>query len=1124
MFRRYLTNSLAIASLLLFAANSFGQGTTGQIAGTVTDPNGAVVPGATVKATNSATNLGRETTTDSDGVYGFQLLPPGRYRIEITAQGFAGTTAEADVNITQTTPVDIQLTVAGGTATVDVEAPVLQTETSQQGRTITGETVRQLPLPTRNFQQLLTLSAGAQNSLSNSTDLGRGDVTVSVNGQRTTSNTIRINGVDANSIGTNSTPNLAVPASDTLQEFIVQTSLYDASSGRNSGGNIEAVTRSGSNDFHGGAYYFFRDEGMAANEPFIKARGLERPELSRHQFGGLLGGPIIKDRLFFFGSYQHSTEKNGYSLLNSLTSPNVPAGLRDDNRTAAGLASTFGIAPATISQVAVNILNARLPDGSFAIPSSGITSTTTPFQAVVIPQSGVSEFEENQFNANIDWVITDRHNLSAKFFVADNPTTQANYNFAGLGNGERQLIGFGGDLTIKQKLYSITDNYVFSSNIVNQARFDFNRLRVTSVPVEPFTASQLGISSPLSSLFPGAPTMRVFGADSQFFFGSAPLSDQSSRINGYNFSDTLSVTHGSHRLRMGGDFRYSTIKFYFNAFSRGQINFPSFTSFLQGGSVFTTVSLLGSGVFDRSYRVKDWSGFIQDDWKVNSRLTLNLGLRYDAFGLPAEEQGRLVNFLPNQAVIGTPAAPAQPPNGFVQAEGGPLAGVPMVEKTLVPTDHNNFSPRIGFAWVLDEQLKMVVRGGYGFYYDRFSTRFANTQLFNFPYFALGVGLPGAGQTFANPFINMPAPSAFPVAATIPSPLTPLANPLVGVPIAGVFVDPDLQTPYVEQYNLGLQWELGRNFVLDVGYVGNRGRHLLQVVTLNQPIYNPVTNAFTTRYPATIISANKNATGGVQQVQTSSLSTYNSFQASLSKRFSSGLQFLAAYTFGKSIDYYSGTALNELQNIAGDQVKWWTNRGRSDFNREQRFVFSGVYDLPWKFESGVAKALLNDWQIAGIAVFQSGLPFSIVADNGTSIISRANVNTNFVGDIYTSGSMSERTIAYFNAAAFTRPCVNAACSTAVGAVTNPTFDPNAPFGNTTRNFLTGPGQKNVDISFIKFIPFGEKFRGELRAEFFNVFNWVNYANPNNNIIGANFGRIERASSGPRVIQLGFKLTF
>ncbi|MDQ6785359.1 MAG: TonB-dependent receptor [Acidobacteriota bacterium] len=1135
MLRKLNLYFLAFALFSIGASAVFAQNTTGQISGTITDQNGAVVAGATIKATNQETNLTRETTANGDGEYAFQLLPPGNYQIEITAQGFNKHTANAIVNITQTTRVDIQLGLGidAGSITVQAEAPVLQSETSQNGRVVTGETLRQLPLPTRNFQQLLTLQPGAQSSVSNTTELGRGDATISVNGQRTTSNSVRINGIDANSIGTNSTPNIAVPAPDSLQEFIVQTSLYDASSGRNAGGNVEAITRSGTNDFHGSVYEFFRNRRLNANEPFIKARGIARPVLDRNQFGGTIGGRVIKNRVFFFGSYQGTRERNGYSLLNSLTSPLIPAGLTDTNRTAAGLSAAFGVPVANINPVTINILNAKLANGQFAIPSSGASGlpASTP---VNVPQSGVSRFRENQFNANGDFIVSDKHNLAAKFFVADNPTVQANYNFAGLGNGERQLLGFGGDLTIKQKLYSVTDNYIFSSNVVNQARVGFNRLRVTSVPEEPFSAASLGITSPLASLFPGAPTIRVLGADAQFFFGSGTLADQSSRINAYSANDTLSVTNGNHRLKFGGEYRFSQVKFYFNAFSRGQLLFSSFNNFLIGNGT----SLLGSGVFDRYFKVKDVNGFVQDDWKISNRLTLNLGLRYDFYGLPVENQGRLVNFLPDQARIGTTAVPAAAPNGFVQAAGGQLAGVPTVTKTLVPVDKNNFAPRFGFAYLLDEKLNMVIRGGYGIYYDRISTRFANTQLFNYPYFALGVGLPGIFRTFQNPFITLPAPSQFPVATTIPSPLSGL-SPIVGVPIAGVFVDPNLKTPYIQQFNIGLQWEIAKNYVLDVGYVGNKGTNLLQLITLNQPTYNSATNAFTTQFTSSIISANKNVTGGVQQIQTTSLSTYNSLQMSLARRFSNGLQFLAAYTFGKSIDYYSGAALNELSNVAGDQVNWRSNRGRSDFNREQRFVVSGVYEFPKrKYESGFARAVLNSWQIAGIGVFQSGLPFSVVTSNDTSIISRANFAPNFSGDIYTSGSVSERLGGYFNTAAFAPSCAvgtvstNAAlppsqriiCTGAVGTVNNPFFDATAPFGNTTRNGFTGPGQKNVDVSFIKLVPINERFRGELRAELFNVFNWVNYANPNNNISGANFGRIERASTGPRVIQLAFKLNF
>lgn len=1133
MFRmfRLLTGALV---LFAFCSLAFGQGTTGNIAGTVTDPNSAVVAGASVKATNIATNLTRETTTNSDGVYGFQLLPPGRYRVEITGSGFASSTVEVDVSITQTTAVDVQLGLAGTAASVDVEAPVLQTETSQQGRTLTGETIRQLPLPTRNFQQLLTLQSGAQSSVSNNTELGRGDATISVNGQRTTSNSVRINGVDANSIGTNSTPNIAVPASDSLQEFVVQTSLYDASQGRNAGGNVEAITRSGTNEFRGNVYEFFRNKALNANEPFIKARGLEKPVLSRNQFGFTLGGPVVKDRAFFFGSYQGTRERNGLSLLNSLTFPSIPQGLTDTNRNAAALSATFGVPQASINPVSLAILNARLPSGEFAIPSTETAVSAANCNAAVLallgnninrcpvsnPQSGLSRFSENQFNINGDFNITDGHNISAKFFVADNPTFQANYNFAGLGNGQSQLIGFGGDLTIKQKLYSITDNYVFSPNVVNQFRFGFSRIRVTSVPQEPFSASQLGIANPLANLFPGAPTLTIAGLDSNFVFGSSVLSDQSSRINAYSFQDTLSWTLGKHRIRVGGEYRYSTVKFYFNAFSRGQIIFSSFNNFLTG----TGTSIIGSGVFDRSFRVKDFNAFVQDDYKVTDRLTLNLGLRYDLYGLPVDVDGRLVNFIPEQFKTGAP------PNGFVQAEGGPLAGVPQVEKTLVPVDKNNIAPRLGFAYRLDDEGRLAIRGGYGMYYDRISTRFANTQLFNFPYLALGVGLPGLLRTFADPFVPIPQPSTFPTAATLPSPLAPIA-PFVGVPVSGVYVDPNLKTPYVQQFNLGVQWEFLRNAVLEAGFVGNKGTNLLQLVTLNAPVYNQTLNRFDTPFPASAgISAQVNATGGLQRVETTANSNYRSFQMSLAKRFTGGGQILGAYTYGKSKDCYSGGTVNELIATPGAPNNCRYNYGRSDFNREHRLVISGVYDIPDLVGGGnAAKWIVNDWQVAGIAVFQTGLPFSVVYNPGNTINNRANFAPGFSGDPELDGSVSDRLTRFFNTTAFVPSCPQATaagvCSTTVvGVATNPNFDPNNPFGNTPRNFLTGPGQKNVDLSLIKLLPFTERIRGEVRFEFFNLFNWVNYANPVSNIALGNFGQITSASTGPRVVQLGFKLNF
>jgi len=1104
---------LIVAMLAMSGAiRVFAQGATGTVSGTVTDSNGAVVPGATATLTSQSTAQVRDTTTNDSGSFAFPLVPAGSYKLEVTAKGFKTVVAnDVQVNITQTTtlPIKLEAAVEGGTVTITAEPALVQQESSQVGRVIEERSIRQLPLPTRNFQQLLTLSPGASASVSNNTELGRGDAIITVNGQRTTSNNVRINGIDANSIGTNSTPNIAVPATDSLQEFIVQTSLYDASQGRNAGGSVEAITKSGGNDLHGNVYYFLRNKALNANDFFLNSAGRPKPELSRNQFGGTLGGPIIKDRLFFFASYQHTRERNGASLTNSLTFPVIPTALRDDNRTAAGLAAAFGLTQAAINPVAVTILNAKLANGQFLIPSATTASGLTPI-------SGISTFRENQFNANFDLKLSDSHSLAIKNFFASNPTYQSNYNFAGLGNGPTQLPGTGGTLAIIQDLNSITDTYVFGPNVVNQARFGFSRLRVTSVPEEPFTAAQLGINNPLKNLFPGMPTITVTGL---FTTGSSPFADQSSRINAFTVGDTVSIISGRHRFRVGGEYRRSQVNFYFNAFSRGQIIFANFPSLLTGSAV----SIIGSGVFDRALRVNDLSGFAQDDWKVTDRLTLNLGARYDFYGYPVDIRGRLVNFIPEQFRQGTTAAPAAAPNGFVQAGNGTLAGVPTVDKTLIPSDKNNFSPRLGFAYRLNDAGTLVVRGGYGLYYDRLSTRYANTQLLDYPYLALAVGLPGIFRTLADPFIPVPQPGAFPVNPTIPSPLSPL-SPAVGVPISGLFIDPKLRTPYVQQFNANVQWEFYKDYLLEVGYVGSKGTKLLQVITLNQPFYNQPTNTFVAPF-GTALSTQKNLSGGIQQVQSTSNSRYDSLQVSVTKRFSRGLQLLSAYTLGKSKDYYSGGTINELVAVAGDQVNWKSNYGPSDYDRRHRWVTSFVYDLPDAVSnSSSAKWLLNDWGLNGIVTLQSGTPFSIVDAPNNNIIQRANLAPGFSGSPQGNGSTQSRLTQYFNTSAFvfSRPIL---AGGNLGTPNNPNFDPGNPFGNTPRNFLYGPGQKNVDFSVVAVIPVTKTVRGEIRTELFNLFNQANFANPNSNIaIPATFGRITSTSAGPRVIQFAFKLAF
>lgn len=1094
MLRRKMLAIMAVLAMVVGTSIAgYAQGASGAISGKVMDTSGAAIAGASVTVTSQGTSESREVVADGEGNFTMALLPSGSYTVKVAVEGFKNVVmAGIVVNITQTTTVKVVLEPASVSEVVTVVAqpPLVQSENVQLGRVVDERTISQLPLATRNFQQLLALSPGTTASLSNNTELGRGDATISVNGQRTTSNSVRINGVDANSIGTNSTPNIAVPASDSIQEFIVQTSLYDATQGRNAGGNVEAVTKSGTNSFHGNLYEFFRNRSLNANDFFLNSAGQEKPVLTRNQFGGTFGGPIVRDRTFFFISYQGTRERNGASLTNSLTFPVIPTGLKDFNRTPAGLAAAFGLPVAVINPIAVQLLQARLPNGQFAIPSASTPNGLTP-------TSALSRFQEDQFSVNIDHRLSDKHSLSGKFFFADNPITQANYNFAGLGNGNNQLPGFGGDLDLKNRVLSVTDTYIVSGNIINQARFGFNRISVDSAPEEPFTARQFGITSPLASQFPGLPTIQVVGL---FTLGSSSFADQASAVNTFTVNDTLSLTFGRHRIRVGGEFRKSQVNFFFNAFTRGLLIFPTFANFLAGQSI----SVFGSGDFDRALRVSDFSGFVQEDLRVNDRLTLNFGLRYDFFGNPVEKRGRLVNFIPSQFKVGAP------PNGFVQAGNAknPIPGIPLTNDTILDDDYNNLAPRFGFAYKPFNSDRVVVRGGYGFYYDRISTRSFNTQILNFPFFTLATGV---FRPLATPFAPVPDPSAFPVRPTIPSPL--------GSPISGIFLDPEFRTPYVQQYNVNVQLQLARDYLVEIGYVGSKGTKLLQVVTLNQPVFNRATNSFTLPF-GPFLSSQKNVAGGIQQVQSASNSHYDSLQVSVTKRFSAGLQFLASYTLGKSIDNYSGGNINELAALPGDQFDLSSSRARSDFDRRHRFVYSFVYDLPKaQFNSRLARTLVNDWQVGGIVTLQSGLPFSVVDSPSNFIIQRANVvaGTDPVND---SGSVTDRLNNFFNTAAFTP-----SRQFLVGTVANPFFRPDAPFGNVGRNTLTGPDQRNFDLSVIKFFKFTERTNMEFRSEFFNVFNTVNFANPNSNIaVPSTFGRITSTSAGPRVIQFALKLNF
>jgi hypothetical protein len=582
-------------------------------------------------------------------------------------------------------------------------------------------------------------------------------------------------------------------------------------------------------------------------------------------------------------------------------------------------------------------------------------------------------------------------------------------------------------------------------------------------------------------------------------------------------------------LKAGVEYKHHDLNETFNLYTRGQMFFlgfsgNSFADFLGGYLGTAGLTIMGSGINNRDVRAHDWNGFFNDDWRVTDRLTLTLGIRYDFFGPFTEAQGRFVGFDPTQlTTVPIPTADGGGvaiTGGFVQASNAknPVPGIPTVQPSLVPSDKNNFAPRIGFAWQPRSDNRLVVRGGYGVYYDRANSRLLNNQILDFPYYTLAQALL---TPISTPFVNVPQPSSFPLAfnnaalfpfggppalmTQAPTLLSPFG--IAEVSANGIYPDiHDFRTPYIQQYSLGIQNEFAHDWMLDLGYVGSAGRKLYRLVDLNQEVA-PVAFAPGPLSPG--LSSLAVQGFGVHAMQSSSDSSYNSLQASVTKRFSHGLTLLASYTWSHSLDDYSGdpTGTSDVTVVPGNQAPGFLNNyASSDFDRRHRFVFSGIYDLPrfYKGASGFARQAVNGWELASVLTLQSGTPFSVLTNATAFVQARADSvpGCNPAG----SGSVESRLLDYFNTACF-------------AAAATP-----GDFGDSGRNILRGPDQRNVDISIIKYFPVTERTKLEFRGEFFNAFNMVSFANPVNILASANVGQIVETSTGPRVIQFALKLNF
>ena len=1130
--------------------------TTGRIVGVVKDPSGRVVENAYVQAINEGTNEAGSAATDQAGNYSFFLLPPGLYKIEVAAAGFkTAVLTDVSVRITETTLADVTLAVGARVETVVVKdsPPVVQTDGAQLGSVVDSQAVANLPLASRNFTQILSLSPGTATYLPDGTGVGRNTQAISVNGARVTQNFFQINGIDATTMGTNGVILVAVPAPEAIEQFKVQTSLYDASYGRSGGANIDLVTKSGGNEIHGDAYEYFRNEALDANNPFLKAVGLASPLLRRNVFGGVLGGPIRKNRAFFFVSYQGSRERNAASIINSISSNVLVAQGLSDDRSASTLEKRFNVS--TIDPSSLALLNAKLPNGQFVIP--------TPQANGLFSGSSPSSFQEDQFNTNADFRLSNSNSLSVKFFFGNTSQFLVLPSFRGTGPN---VPGYGTDQTFNNRVAAIQDIHFFTPALTNELRLGYAFLGNNAISHEPVTDSAIGISRPNAAELPGLPLIRIAPVAGVVVVGT-PTSIGLTKASVATLADSLSLLRGNHAIRTGFEIRFNEVNFAQQTFTRGQIDFVDFRTFLAGTTQVTT---FGSGLTDRSQRAWDYNFFVQDDWKLSPRFTLNLGLRYE-LDLPVyDTRGRISTFDPALYVprmqVDQKGNPVGPPiGGFVQAGNVTpslhVPGVPRVSKYVVRSlDPNNFAPRVGFAYSAARSGRLIVRGGYGVYYSRATFAYASASAQLPPMFILGVR---NGARFDTPFFNVPPQNQFP--AFVPP-----------IPLAGPAFDRGLRTPYVYQYNLSLESALRKDLVFQAAYVGASGRKLFRQVAINQARLaspqNPVTNAVTgavftsnspsdapLRAPLQGVSIN-----GFSLNESSADSSYNSLQLSVTARPSNRAQFLAAYTYAKSIDNASGLgggagisgvvntgAVNDSGPILGNQNDPRANRGPSDFDRTHRLVLSYVWEFPKPAFAGASRpgrlAFWN-WQSSAILTAMSGLPIDIVdtgagsfygLDKGANPLARPSLVAGLTCKNAAQGTPAGY---FFNPTVFARPLVQAGqpIPSSGGTATASAFG--TDIGDAGRNCLRGPRQVDLDFSLAKLFLVSESQNLEFRTDFFNLFNHSNFANPISNlnalvatggridpttgqvVIGGNFGRIISTSNNPRIIQFALRFTF
>ena len=1148
---------LILCVVYMSAGNAPAQtSSTGAITGLVLDPSGAVMPGVLVRLSRGGEAEIGSFTSSEKGQFALLLVPPGTYQISASKTGFADYVLHGvQVSVTETLRLELHLQLAAHAERQEVSSStvLVQLDSSTLGRVANEQVVRGLPLATRNFAQIAVLSPGVISGVYNAGELGSGGSALAqvgksndgiyVHGARSYDNNWQLDGVSVSDVlGSGATSGgIPAPNPDAIQEFKVQTGLYDASFGRATGAVISVVTKEGGAAYHGTLFDFLRNDVLNANDFFLNLTRQPRASLSQNQFGFTVGGPIKKGKVFFFGSYQGTRQENGaaagqarVACSASLSSPPLT-----NDRSAEALGQLFGGMKGQLGGVAIKsdgsninpaalaLLNFKLPDGSFLIPTPQVVDTANPFASQGF--SAFSEpcrFDEDQFSLNFDYVISEKSQLRSRFFTADDDQTVA---FPGNGlNFSGNTPGFSSPSDSRFVVFTMTHTYTLNSKSMNQAEFGFVRTSTATRAQAPFHWSDVGVAEGELNEANALPSLSILGSLSM-----APAFPRTYTQNSFVLKDDFSLLQGPHILKFGGSVTRLIVPISFEG-AGSFVQFLSWPDFLLGlssagngtgtfGNVFTSADIFG--LLDRRFLAWEFSGYVQDDYRVHRSLTVNLGLRYERPGQFGDSMGR------NSSFAFSRANPDPPPtgslDGYIVASNfpGPLpAGVIRANNTFgtYGDGQNTFAPRVGFAWqMLPQTGALVVRGGYGIYYSRPPAQAFTESVIAAPFSLtrISTGLGNADATLQAPF-EQPFPSAnsFPLFV----PYSPTSN------IAVNALAPEFRPAMVQQMSLNVQTVLQKDWLIEIGYVGSRGAHLQRFRSLNQaesatpsaPIRGVTSNTLadiSLRVPIPGIRPD-----ALREMESAGSSWYNGLEVSITKRLNYGIQFLASYTFSKTLDTdgadINGTSAGNTLTL-GDQNSPNERWGRASIDRPQRFVFSLTWDLPSP-SAGIKRRVLGDWHLAAVATIQEGTALTIAYTNANNVFGISEDRAQLSGkcatrELVKTGSTASNISSYFDASCFTTPPV-------IGADNIGTA-----FGNSGTGIVNGPGQANLDMSISKAIPFSwphEKGRVEFRGEFFNAFNHPQFANPDTNFSSPTFGVISSTAVNPRVGQLAVRFSF